>query len=459
MQRTVTGMRYSINAIALATAASALSTSKLPPVVRLFGLSDLHVDYAANLETVKTLERPPGDGHLALIIAGDVTHNRTTLRDALTALRRTFDDVFYVPGNHEAWVTSVDRADGIVDSVAKLRACEALAEACGCTTRPRTLIDASGRSVRVAPLRGWYHASHDREPSVLPEDDGSRGFSRRWADYRKCRWPPSLLGRGGSEAVAHGMGAGDDALSAYFAATNTIARDNTPLVTFSHYSPRFECVPEKRFLLEPCLAKVSGSDHLGDLVLRLKPDVHVFGHTHIPIDLELDGTYYAQWPLGSPREQSRQCARAKALGPLELYRTDTGVQRLGQKGAPERTAWGQYSCSVLWGRVEGASRSRPTQVLLGKAAHAIRHGAGALGRVLPQAPGEKSARAARAESCGLRRRGRRAVAAQYRRAPRGLDGRRLHEGRLRRGICELVALVCATRFLFRNLYLCYHTSL
>ena len=315
-------MRYSINAIALATAASALSTSKLPPVVRLFGLSDLHVDYAANLETVKSLQRPPGEGHLALIIAGDVTHNRTTLHDALTALRETFDDVFYVPGNHEAWVTSTDRADGIADSVAKLRACEALAEACGCTTRPRTLEDAAGRVVKVAPLRGWYHASHDREPSVLPDDDGSRGFSRRWADYRKCRWPPELLGRHGKEAVAHGMGAGDHALSAYFAATNDIARDGTPLVTFSHYAPRFECVPEKRFLLEPCLAKVSGSDHLGELVLRLKPDVHVFGHTHIPIDLDLDGTYYAQWPLGSPREQARQCARAKALGPLELFRTD-----------------------------------------------------------------------------------------------------------------------------------------
>ena len=336
-------MRYSINAIALATAASALSScKKLPPVVRLFGLSDLHVDYAANLETVKTLERPAGEGHLALIIAGDVTHNRTTLHDALTALRETFDDVFYVPGNHEAWVTSADRDDGIGDSVAKLRACEGVAEACGCTTRPRTLIDASGRSVRVAPLRGWYHASHDREPSVLPDDDGSRGFARRWADYRKCRWPPQLLGRGGSEAVAHGMGAGDHALSAYFAATNTIARDDTPLVTFSHYAPRFECVPEKRFLLEPCLAKVSGSDHLGELVLSLKPDVHVFGHTHIPIDIDLDGTYYLQWPLGSPREQSRQCARAKALGPLELYSTDSGVRRLGHDGAPDRTAWGQY---------------------------------------------------------------------------------------------------------------------
>jgi len=138
------------------------------------------------------------------------------------------------------------------------------------------------------------------------------------------------------------MGAGDHALSAYFAATNTIASDDTPLVTFSHYAPRFECVPEKRFLLEPCLAKVSGSDHLGELVLSLKPDVHVFGHTHIPIDIDLDGTYYLQWPLGSPREQSRQCARAKALGPLELYSTDSGVRRLGHDGAPDRTAWGQY---------------------------------------------------------------------------------------------------------------------
>ena len=68
-----------VHAAALCTA-SALSTRTLPPVVRLFGLSDLHVDYAANLDTVKTLERPPGEGHLALIIAGDVTHHRDTLR-------------------------------------------------------------------------------------------------------------------------------------------------------------------------------------------------------------------------------------------------------------------------------------------------------------------------------------------------------------------------------------------
>lgn len=333
-------MRTTILHVAALCTASALSTTQ--PVVRLFSLSDLHVDYAANLDTVKNLKRPPGDGHLALIIAGDVTANRETLREALTSLRDTFDDVFYVPGNHEAWVTASDRADGIGDSVAKLRACEDVAASCGCTTQPTTLEDASGRSVIVAPLRAWYHASHDREPAVLPGADDTKGFARRWADFRKCRWPPQLLGRGGTEAVAHGLGAGDEALSAYFASTNTIERDVIPLVTFSHFSPRHECVPEKRFLLEPCLAKVSGSDDLGRLVASLRPDVHVFGHTHIPIDLDLDGTYHVQWPLGLPHEQSRQCARAKALGPLELYSTATGVRRLGEEGAPERTAWGAY---------------------------------------------------------------------------------------------------------------------
>ena len=382
-----------------------------------------------NLDTVKHLQRPPGDGHLALIIAGDVTHHRGTLREALMALRSTFDDVFYVPATTRPGSRRTDRADGIEDSVAKLRACEALAEACGCTTRPRTLEGCRhGRGVKVAPLRGWYHASHDREPSVLPDDDGSRGFRGAGPTTRKCRWPPELLGRNGKEPVAHGMGAGDDELSAYFAATNTLTRENIPLVTFSHYAPRYECVPEKRFLLEPCLAKVSGSDHLGELVLSLKPDIHVFGHTHIPIDIDLDGTYHVQWPLGSPREQSRQCARAKALGPLELFRTDTGVRRLVPRRPPDRTAWGQYSCSVLWGRVGGVSRSRPTQVLLGKAAHAVGHGAGALGRVLPQTTGKKCASRACRTTPATTTRSPRCRGAVSSSAPRGLDGRRRTKG-------------------------------
>ena len=115
-------------------------------------------------------------------------------------------------------------------------------------------------------------------------------------------------------------------------------------------------------------------------------------------------------------------ARAEGPGPLELFRTDTGSAAARPRRRARADGVGPV-CSVLWGRVEGVSRSRPTQVLLGKAAHAIRHGAGALGRVVPQTTGKKGARAARAEPRRLRRRGRRAVAAQYRRAPPRRAGR------------------------------------
>ena len=236
------------------------------------------------------------------------------------------------------------------------------------------------------------------------------------------------------EAVAHGMGAGDDELSAYFASTNNIERDDTPFVTFSHYAPRFECAREKRFLLEPCLAKVSGSDHLGDLVLSLKPDVHVFGHTHIPIDIDLDGTYYVQWPLGSPQRASRQCARAKALGPLEIYST----ARTGVKAAA-RPRPARPSGRRAWVRLYSEKPRTPS--------------------VTEPAPWVASYRKRRAKKVREPRVPNHAgyddeVAALSRRSiverlEGWTDGRR-HAG-LRRGVCELAALVCAPRFFFVSL--------
>ena len=52
--------------------------------------------------------------------------------------------------------------------------------------------------------------------------------------------------------------------------------------------------------------QVIGSDPLGRQVQELRPHLHIFGHTHIPLDLTVDGVRYLQWPLGSVGEQSRQ---------------------------------------------------------------------------------------------------------------------------------------------------------
>ncbi|EKU20676.1 hypothetical protein NGA_2065300, partial [Nannochloropsis gaditana CCMP526] len=65
--------------------------------------------------------------------------------------------------------------------------------------------------------------------------------------------------------------------------------EKTTVISFSHFLPREELCPEKRFLLEPMLPKVIGSTPLRRQVEALRPDLHVFGHTHIPIDLTVQG--------------------------------------------------------------------------------------------------------------------------------------------------------------------------
>eukprot|EP00312_Isochrysidales_sp_CCMP1244_P010681 CAMPEP_0196703964 /NCGR_PEP_ID=MMETSP1090-20130531/56980_1 /TAXON_ID=37098 /ORGANISM="Isochrysis sp, Strain CCMP1244" /LENGTH=121 /DNA_ID=CAMNT_0042043841 /DNA_START=9 /DNA_END=374 /DNA_ORIENTATION=- len=70
------------------------------------------------------------------------------------------------------------------------------------------------------------------------------------------------------------------------------------------------------------LHKVSGSDHLEAQLRQLMPDVHCFGHTHIPMDLTLDGVRYVQWSLGTPREQKGQTR--VVFGPMRIYDGSTG---------------------------------------------------------------------------------------------------------------------------------------
>merc|ERR1712072_42313 len=64
------------------------------------------------------------------------------------------------------------------------------------------------------------------------------------------------------------------------------------VVSFSHFLPRLELLPEKRYLYFPPLAKFVGSTWLGRRVEQLRPDVHVFGHTHFGWDQEIGGIRY-----------------------------------------------------------------------------------------------------------------------------------------------------------------------
>ena len=91
------------------------------------------------------------------------------------------------------------------------------------------------------------------------------------------------------------------------------AHPSLPLVTFSHFVPRPELVPEKRYLFVPALAKAVGSTFLERRVASLKPDVHVFGHTHFGWDATLDGTRYVQACLAYPRERRDRLTTVAAV--------------------------------------------------------------------------------------------------------------------------------------------------
>eukprot|EP00439_Symbiodinium_sp_Y106_P023264 s5069_g2.t2 len=88
------------------------------------------------------------------------------------------------------------------------------------------------------------------------------------------------------------------------------------VLSFSHFLPRLELMPEKRFLFTPNLTQIVGSDFIRHRVDMLQPDLHIFGHSHFPWDATLgDGVRYKSWPLGTPAEQARLGLNALADGP------------------------------------------------------------------------------------------------------------------------------------------------
>ena len=194
------------------------------------------------------------------------------------------------------------------------------------TNTPKSVL--GGEGVVIFPLLSWYHSGWDKEPEITHPDyldvEEAIPFARKWGDFSMCSWPDDIVMQEDFCSTVND----NTALAKAFAAVNEpflpqpepstsidnlvgstltndlqelrspLVNDGDTVISFSHFLPRQELCPEKRFLLEPLLAKVIGSDFLEEQIRRLKPDLHLFGHTHIGIDLELEGIRYVQWPKG-----------------------------------------------------------------------------------------------------------------------------------------------------------------
>ena len=257
--------------------------------MRIFAISDLHVDFAVNLEQVESLSRSDYRGD-TLIVAGDASHRLDRAAAVLTALTDRFARVFFTPGNHDLWVDDESRPTGggeVETSLDRVRALHDLCARIGVHTAA-----AAAGEMWVVPLYGWYEPAFSER---LHADAPAQRISRRWADHQRCRWPADLPD--------------DEARCRWFAALNEDRLAPPPghtVITFSHFLPRPELLPPVADLRFKELPIVAGSDRTEAQLRAAGSSVHVFGHTHIPWDETIDGVRYVQNPLAYPFERKRR---------------------------------------------------------------------------------------------------------------------------------------------------------
>ena len=246
----------------------------MPNIKRVRSVSDIHTDYKVNLEWAQSLKADPD---CLLIVAGDVSHETSIIRKTLQILRRKFGAVSYTPGNHDLWIEH-----GFDNSIEKLVALLKLCDDIDVETGPVRIGDTS-KGLWVTPLLSWHHQSFDTEPDIDPKCWGRiPSVEKLVADFRRARWPEPLSPR--DDSVACWVDGINDYILGDLSET---MNDGSPILTFSHFLPRLELNPEKRYMNYPTLNKAIGSVYVERRLRAMNSSFHIFGHTHFGWDAEL----------------------------------------------------------------------------------------------------------------------------------------------------------------------------
>ena len=239
--------------------------------MRVFALSDIHIDYDVNAKWVGNVSTADYQEDV-LILAGDVSDTLRLVDWCLTTLARCFRRVLFVPGNHDLWVI---RDTPGKDSLQKFDDVRAVVESSGASME-----EYRERGVAIIPLLSWYDYSFG-EPT-----DELRSI---WMDYRACRWPGGYT---------------DQRVTAHFAALNEkhVRAAADKVITYSHFLPRIDVMPGFIPSSARMLYPVLGSAQLDAQVRKLGADIHVYGHSHVNRQVKIDGVTYINNAFGYPHE-------------------------------------------------------------------------------------------------------------------------------------------------------------
>jgi predicted phosphodiesterase len=239
--------------------------------MRVFALSDVHIDYSENARWIANLSVAEYQDDV-LIVAGDVSDAQKLLDWCLSTLTKRFKKVLFVPGNHELWVIREGREK---NSLQKFDDVCAVVKSAGASMQ-----EFHEHGVSIIPLLGWYDYSFG-EPS--------EELRSRWMDYGCCRWPNGLR---------------EQDIAAHFIALNT-ERSSTAgnkVITYSHFLPRIDLMPEFIPSAHRFLYPVLGSIQLERQLRKFNPGIHVYGHSHVNRQVKIDGVSYINNAFGYPSE-------------------------------------------------------------------------------------------------------------------------------------------------------------
>jgi predicted phosphodiesterase len=238
--------------------------------VRIFAISDIHVDYEVNARWLADLSTSDYRADI-LILAGDVSDSLERVRWALSILTARFRQVMYVPGNHDLWVIRDAKHYTSLDKFAQLCA---VVEQSGASLQPRAF-----DQVLIVPLQGWYDYSFGPPSEELLAS---------WMDYYACRWPAHFEMR---DVAAH-----------FEALNQPLPSREGMLISFSHFLPRIDLMPSYIPRARRMLYPVLGSVRLEEQLRAINSRIHVYGHSHVNRRIEIDAVTYINNAFGYPDE-------------------------------------------------------------------------------------------------------------------------------------------------------------
>jgi predicted phosphodiesterase len=239
--------------------------------MRVLAVSDLHVDYEANAQWVRGLSRADYVNDV-LLLCGDISDSEATLRWCFDEFVQRFKSVMFVPGNHELWVVrdAVQRT-----SLEKFDRVRRLALEHGIKTERQAIGD-----VELVPLLSWYDFSFGSPSEELLDI---------WSDFRTCRWPQNW------DAVS---------VTRYFLDANEPVRRGaaSTVISFSHFLPRIDVMPDYIPHGKRIVYPVLGTQLLDQQIRRTGAQMHVYGHSHVNRNVQIDGIVYVNNAFGYPSE-------------------------------------------------------------------------------------------------------------------------------------------------------------